>query len=76
MVAKSRLRSFSSAIPSKCIHCLYTFEIPVFVWKVPYQGPFIFTKISRISFTVSSKIFAIHSIYHLREVIICNYLEI
>ena len=57
MVAKSRLRSFSSAIPSKCIHCLYTFEIPVFVWKVLYQGPFIFTKIYRISFTFLRKYF-------------------
>ena len=72
MFAKSQLRSFSSVIPSKYIHCLYTFGIPFFVWKVLYQGSFVFIKTSRISFTVSLKIFTIYSIYHFGEMNICN----
>ena len=41
-----------SVILSKHIHCLYTLRIRFFVWKVIYQGSLIFTKISRISFTI------------------------
>ena len=72
MFAKSQVCNFSSVIPSKYIHCLSTFGIPFFVWKMLYQGSFICIKISRISFIVSSKIFTIYSIYNLREMSTCN----